>query len=47
MVRNRFWILRVFAGLTMAAGLACFIVNLFMTYRAAEERVPELAPAAA
>jgi cytochrome c oxidase cbb3-type subunit 1 len=42
-----FWILRVFAGLAMAAGLMCFIANLFMTYRSAEERAPELAPAAA
>jgi len=42
-----FWILRVFAGLTMAAGLVCFIVNLYLTYRTAEERVPELAPATA
>lgn len=42
-----FWMLRVFAGLTMAAGLACFVINLFLTYRAAEARAPELAPATA
>jgi cytochrome c oxidase cbb3-type subunit 1 len=31
-----FWILRVFAGLSLAAGLICFVVNLFLTWRSAE-----------
>jgi cytochrome c oxidase cbb3-type subunit 1 len=34
-----FWILRVFAGLAMAAGLICFLYNLVMTYRGAEATV--------
>ena len=31
-----FWIVRVFAGLTMFAGLLCFLYNLWMTWRGAE-----------
>jgi cytochrome c oxidase cbb3-type subunit 1 len=41
-----FWITRVFAGLTMFAGLLCFLVNLWMTWRGAEAREPASWPAA-
>lgn len=30
-----FWIVRLFAGLAMAAGFVCFVYNLLMTYRGA------------
>lgn len=44
-----FWITRVFAGLAMAAGFCCFLVNLWLTYRAAPERAaaPKPVPAMA
>ena len=44
-----FWVTRVFAGLSMFAGLLCFLYNLWMTWRSGEERVPEseVAPAPA
>ena len=34
-----FWITRIFAGLAMAAGVGCFIYNLYMTYRLQREAV--------
>lgn len=42
-----FWMIRVFAGLTMAAGVLCFAYNLWMTYRGAEAKAPAVAPATA
>ena len=36
-----FWIVRVFAGLTMFAGFLCFLYNLAMTYRGATSDEPE------
>ena len=42
-----FWMIRVFAGLFMAAGLVCFVYNLFMTYRGAESKATAAAPAVA
>jgi cytochrome c oxidase cbb3-type subunit 1 len=41
-----FWITRVFAGLAMFAGLLCFLVNLWMTWRGAETGEPVTATAA-
>ena len=43
-----FWITRVFAGLTMFAGLLCFLANLWMTWRGGEAGEPAAwnAPAA-
>jgi cytochrome c oxidase cbb3-type subunit 1 len=42
-----FWITRVFAGLTMFAGLLCFLFNLWMTWRGAEAGAPATRPLAA
>ncbi len=36
-----FWMVRVFAGLCMAAGLLVFVFNLWMTWRAAPQRASE------
>lgn len=36
-----FWIVRVFAGLAIAAGFVCFLYNLFMTYRLARRPTPQ------
>lgn len=42
-----FWIVRVFAGLAMAAGLGCFVVNLYKTYQLAGQPAVGTVPAAA
>ena len=39
-----FWIVRLFAGLAMAAGLVCFLVNIVWTARLAARR-PEVTAA--
>ncbi len=42
-----FWILRIFAGLAMAAGALCFVYNLCMTYRLTQATEPDAQPVAA
>lgn len=40
-----FWIARMLAGLSMFAGLLCFLWNLWMTWQAGEETSTQAAPA--
>jgi len=44
-----FWMVRLFAGLTIAAGFVCFLINLFMTWKGSEQGDGDItmAPAAA
>jgi len=42
-----FWIVRLFAGLAIAAGFGCFVYNLYRTYRDADTPVVAAAPATA
>ena len=35
-----FWIVRVFAGIAMMAGQACFFWNLYQTWRVSRGRLP-------
>jgi cbb3-type cytochrome oxidase subunit 1 len=42
-ISRPFWIVRVFAGLAMFAGVGCFAVNLWLTWKSTNEGAPSVA----
>lgn len=43
-ISRPFWIVRLVAGLAMAAGLVCFIANLYLTWRSLKQNLVGQAP---
>ena len=39
-----FWMIRIWAGLSMFGGLVVFLYNFYMTWRSEPEAVPNVAP---